>query len=96
MMVPTVSAKRATENLDEVTANMEVIPASLWRSSGEVWCPRYQHCAAVSVVRRQGATTMIRYVQWCSLRGVEPCSEDCILEPACATLEPAGGQNPLR
>jgi hypothetical protein len=90
MTVSTVSTKRATGDLEKVTAGMDEIPPALSRSSGEVWCSQSQRYAAVSVIRRQAATGMIRYVQWCSLRGAEPCSEECIRQPPSAPDSAAG------
>jgi hypothetical protein len=94
-----ISTKRGAGNLGDVIAQAGAPPGSLARSSGEVFCARCRSYAIVSVVDRQGTAGAIRYVQWCSLRGVEVgCPEDCILQPAAVLLDPTSGSEapPLR
>ena len=95
----TVATKPGTVNLGNAIAQAGAPTGVLARSSGEVFCAQCRSYAIVSVVDRQGTAGAIRYVQWCSLRGVEVgCPEDCILQPASALLDPASASetDPLR
>jgi hypothetical protein len=49
------------------------------RASGIVWCQRRACEAVVSTVRRDVGAKVLRYVQWCSLVGMDvTCDERCI------------------
>lgn len=90
---PLMSTRPPTGNI--VARGRNAPFQALSRSSGEVFCARRGSYATVSVIRRQGRTGAIRYVQWCSLRGAEAsCPEDCILEPPPVPLEPAAQAKP--
>jgi hypothetical protein len=46
-----------------------------------VTCAARQATALVSTVERRDACPPLRFVQWCSLRGLGVCDEGCLLAP---------------
>lgn len=49
------------------------------RASGRIWCRARRRWAVVSVVERQDESGRHRYVQWCSLTGIEvECAQACL------------------
>ena len=46
-----------------------------------VTCAARQATAVVSTVERRDARPPLRFVQWCSLRGLGVCDEGCLLAP---------------
>ncbi len=53
-------------------------------SSGRVYCNGFGQPAVVSVIERGGRQGAIRYVLWCSLRGIGDCDEECLRRRALA------------
>ncbi len=43
-----------------------------------VWCATRAQPAVVSVVERDDTGTPLRFVRWCSLRGLGACDERCL------------------
>jgi hypothetical protein len=53
--------------------------APVRRASGTIWCRARRRWAVVSVIERQGESGSLRYVQWCSLTGIEvECAQACL------------------
>ena len=46
-----------------------------------VTCAARQATAVVSTVERRDACPPLRFVRWCSLRGLGVCDEGCLLGP---------------
>jgi len=60
---------------------------ALARTSSSVWCRNNCARAVISVIERRSGTSFVRYVQWCSLLGIEvECDEHCL---ACLDGRPA-------
>jgi hypothetical protein len=48
-------------------------------ASGTIWCHARRRWAVVSVIERRTASGSHRYVQWCSLLGLEvECDQACL------------------
>jgi hypothetical protein len=43
-----------------------------------VWCATHRQAAVVSVIERADARPPLRFVRWCSLRGIGACDEHCL------------------
>jgi hypothetical protein len=52
--------------------------AGLRHDSRLVYCNARQQEAVISVIERTDCRTCIRFVLWCSLRGIGECGEGCL------------------
>jgi hypothetical protein len=64
--------------------------AGVQYSAEEIYCSERQQPALISVVSRTGPHAPIRFVLWCSLRGIDDCNEGCLRRRTC----PARGARP--
>ena len=95
MAKPTSQGMRATKRLTlpgNTAAAGETVSSPLAHDSAVVWCERRQAFAVVSTIERRDSTPAMRYLQWCSLVGLDvDCAEDCrCLERARADRPPTG------
>jgi hypothetical protein len=80
MAEPTSLRKKATKGTIPPchVAAPTVMSSPPAHDSGVVWCDRRQAWAVVSTIERRESTPAIRYLQWCSLVGLEvQCAESC-------------------
>ena len=61
------------------SASTSACETGVARTSARVWCGEHSAPALVSVVERHDRVNLFRYVQWCSLLGIDiDCSEHCL------------------
>src|SRR5262245_5827106 len=62
-----------------VVSEEPTVEETVAHESGAVWCSNRSAQATISVVERRAGTKSIRYVQWCSLIGIDvDCDESCV------------------
>lgn len=55
-----------------------VAPSSPAHDSAVLWCGRRQTWAVVTTIERRDSAPRLRYMQWCSLVGLDvDCAENC-------------------